>query len=56
MEEYKQENIELIKKYLKELQKLDYEKLDLTTAITLEHRLYYDIYLPFKKIVEEIKE
>ena len=41
---------------LKELLKLDYSKLSLTDSITLEHRLYYDIYAEWVKIIERRKE
>lgn len=50
--EYIKENIRMIKKYLKELSKLDYNNIDLPTAIILEHRLFFDIYEPFMKIIK----
>ena len=37
---------------LKELLKLDYSKLSLTDSITLEHRLYYDIYAECVKLLK----
>jgi len=50
--EYINFNISEIKRMLKELLKLDYSKLSLTDSITLEHRLYYDIYAEWVKLLE----
>ena len=50
--EYTKFNIHEIKRMLKELLKLDYSKLSLTDAITLEHRLYYDIYAEWVKLLK----
>lgn len=50
--EYINFNISEIKRMLKELLKLDYSKLSLTDSITLEHRLYYDIYAEWVKLLK----
>jgi len=50
--EYIKFNVFEIKRMLKELLKLDYSKLSLTDSITLEHRLYYDIYAEWVKLLE----
>lgn len=50
--EYIKENIRMIKKYLKELSKLDYNNIDLLTAITLEHILFFKVYEPFLEIIK----
>ena len=49
--EYINFNVSEIKRMLKELLKLDYSKLSLTDSITLEHRLYYDIYDEWVKLL-----
>lgn len=49
--EYINFNISEIKRMLKELLKLDYSKLSLIDAITLEHRLYHDIYDVWVKLL-----
>ena len=50
--EYIKFNVFEIKRMLKELLKLDYSKLSLTDSITLEHRLYYDIYAEWVKLLK----
>ena len=50
--EYIKFNTHEIKRMLKELLKLDYSKLSLTDSITLEHRLYYDIYAEWVKLLK----
>ena len=50
--EYINFNISEIKRMLKELLKLDYSKISLTDSITLEHRLYYDIYAEWVKLLK----
>ena len=50
--EYINFNVSEIKRMLKELLKLDYSKLSLTDSITLEHRLYYDIYAEWVKLLK----
>lgn len=50
--EYINFNVSEIKRMLKELLKLDYSKLSLTDSITLEHRLYYDIYAEWVKALK----
>ena len=50
--EYIEFNISEIKRMLKELLKLDYSKISLMDAITLEHRLYYDIYSEWVKLLK----
>jgi hypothetical protein len=54
--EYKDFNIKCIKTMLENLQKVDYEKLEITELISLEHNLYYNLYLDFEenKTVEKI--
>ena len=54
--EYKDYNILCIKTMLENLQKVDYEKLEITELISLEHNLYYNLYLDFEenKTVEKI--
>lgn len=56
MKAYKKNNIKLIKQYLKKLLKMDYEALDIFTLITLEHRLFYDIYEPYNEIIKGDKK
>lgn len=53
--EYIEFNISEIKRMLKELLKLDYSKIGLMDAITLEHRLYYDIYSVWIKLLSDNK-
>lgn len=50
MDNCKNYNIKLIKKHLRELLKIDYKKLDVAMLIVLEHRLFNDVYAPFKEI------
>lgn len=54
--EYKIYNILCIKTMLENLQKADYEKLEIAELISLEHNLYYHLYLDFEenKTVEKI--
>jgi hypothetical protein len=54
--EYKDFNIKCIKTMLENLQKVDYEKLEIAELISLEHNLYYNLYLDFEenKTVEKI--
>ena len=47
--EYKDYNILCIKTMLANLQKVDYEKLEITELISLEHNIYYHLYLYFEK-------
>jgi hypothetical protein len=56
MMEYKNYTILCIKTMLENLQKVDYEKLEITELISLEHNLYYHLYLDFEenKKVEKI--
>ena len=48
-EEYKLENIRLIKSYFKELSEFDYSNLTLIEAIGLEHDIFYKVYDKIKK-------
>ena len=53
MSEYKKDNIELIKEYLKILLKVDYEKLETFVVVGIEHRLFYDIFDPIMKMTKD---
>jgi len=53
-EEYKNENINLIKTYLSHIiEMFETNKVDLVQAIHYEHFFYYEIYLP---LLKEFKE
>ena len=48
----KKENIKLIKKYCKEIYKMDLNNLDWVLLIGLEHQMFYNIYSPIKKEIK----